>query len=276
MKIDAHQHFWHYSPLTHPWISDRMSVLKRDFLPRDLSALLDNQDIAGSVAVQAAQSEQETLFLLTLADKYPSIKGVVGWVDLQLPRVEERLEYFSRYPLLKGFRHIVQDEPDNNFLLRDSFLNGLSRLHRYNYTYDILIYPRQLPAAIALVAQLPEQKFVLDHIAKPPIKAGEFEPWALQIEQLAQNQNVCCKVSGLITEADWDHWEQADLQIYLEHIAVCFGFDRIMFGSDWPVCLLAGSYHQVAEVFNSFVNDLSDRQKALAWGGNAMNFYGLS
>lgn len=252
-----------------------MSVLKKDFLPLQLRQLLDDQGIDGSVAVQADQSESETKFLLELANLHEFIKAVVGWVDLQGPDLEERLHYFSQYPKLKGFRHVVQDEPDDSFLLRSSFLKGIAQLEKYGFTYDILIYPQQLQATLSFVKQFPKQKFVIDHIAKPLIGAQQFQPWADLIEQIAQFDNVWCKISGMITEADWRRWQPEDLQSYIDHVFQCFGYQRIMFGSDWPVCLLAGSYQQVVEIFEQAVDRYNEEQQKLLWGGNAAKFYNL-
>ena len=274
-KVDSHQHFWHYNPTKHQWINQQMAVLKQDFLPPQLADLLASKNIEGSIAVQADQSEAETEFLLKLADKFTFIKGVVGWIDLQSPELEQRLDYYSRFPKLKGFRHIVQDEPDDFFLLRDRFMNGVSKLAQYHYTYDILIYARQLPATLKFVNQFPEQPFVLDHIGKPNIKDDDWDAWADLIEELAQNSNLWCKVSGMVTEADWHQWSYTHLEKYLDHILQCFGPERIMFGSDWPVCLLAASYAQVVEVFDSFVNGLSAEAQLMMWGGNASSFYQL-
>ncbi len=275
LKIDSHQHFWHYHAQTHQWIDDRMSLLRRDFTPEQLSQLLAAHNIEGSVAVQVDQSESETEFLLQLADRHDFIKGVVGWIDFQSPKIDRRLEHFTRFPKLKGFRHIVQSEPDDSFLLRDAFMNGIAQLSKYHYTYDILIYPRQLPATLMFVNQFPQQKFVVDHLAKPNIKDAEFESWAELIQELAQYPNVYCKVSGMVTEADWQRWNYSNLEKYLEHVFSCFGTDRIMYGSDWPVCLLAASYAQVAEVFHTFVKGLHPETQDQLWGGNAVNFYQL-
>ena len=244
-------------------------------MPAQLFDLLTEHDISGSVAVQADQSEAETGFLLDLAEQHSFINGVVGWIDLQSSKLDQRLEYYSQFPKLKGFRHVVQDEPDDSFLLRDAFIDGVSKLAEYQYTYDILVYSRQLPAALAFVKQLPDQKFVVDHIAKPNIKGGEFEPWAESMQVLSQYPNVCCKVSGMVTEADWYQWTYSHLEKYLDHIFDCYGPERIMFGSDWPVCLLAGSYTQITEIFETFVSGLSAEDRNKMWGGNAKRFYRL-
>lgn len=275
LKIDAHQHFWNYHEATHQWINDEMSVLKRDFLPPELEQLLTSANVNGSVAVQAHQSEDETLFLLDLAENFNFIKGVVGWVDFQSPELEERLNYFSQYSKLKGFRHVVQDEPDDSFLLRDALMKGVSLLSKHQFTYDILIYPRQLQATILFVKQFPDQKFVVDHIAKPNIKKGESKSWSKLIAELAGCPNVWCKVSGMVTEADWEHWTYQDMQPYLEHVFDSFGPERVMFGSDWPVCLLAGEYKQVKALFESSISRFSDSQQTQMWGSNAVDFYGL-
>lgn len=275
VRIDSHQHFWEYHVDKHAWIDDDMAVLKKDYLPPELDKILQNQRIDGSIAVQADQSEDETLFLLGLAVKFDFIKGVVGWVDLQSPNVTERLDHFSKYSKLKGFRHVVQSEPDDSFLLRDSFMKGISELEKYRYTYDILIYPRQLQATLLFIKEFPNQKFVVDHIAKPDIKAGRFEQWAELMKELATYPNVWCKVSGMVTEADWKSWTYEDLLPYLKQIFDCFGPERIMFGSDWPVCLLAASYRQVKEIFDTIASDLPIEQQKLVWGGNAIEFYNL-
>jgi L-fuconolactonase len=197
MKIDSHQHFWRYDAVRDAWITDSMAVLRRDFLPEHLAAECAANGIDASIAVQADQSESETMFLLDLAEKNKRIAGVVGWVDLSSPRVGERLEYFSHSSKLRGFRHIAQSEPDDCFLVRENFVKGVAQLRAFGFTYDILIYPRQLPAAIQLVARLPEQRFVVDHLAKPEIKSGKTAPWAAQMKEIAQNKSVFCKLSGL-------------------------------------------------------------------------------
>src|SRR5690348_4432340 len=245
MKIDSHQHFWRYDAARDAWITDSMAVLKRDFLPEHLAPELMANGIDASIAVQADQSEKETTFLLELAEKNGRIAGVVGWVDLLSPAVAERLEYFSHFSKLRGFRHIAQSEPDDRFLAREDFVKGVAQLRPFGFTYDILVYPKQLAAAIDLVSQLPEQRFVVDHLAKPEVKSGKTSPWAEQIREIAQNKNVFCKISGLVTEANWKQWKPGDFNPYLDVIFNAFGADRLMFGSDWPVCLLAATYGQV-------------------------------
>lgn len=276
MRIDAHQHCWRYSPSAYPWISDGMPGLKRDYLPTDLEPLLNRTGLAGTIAVQARQDMQETDWLLDLADQYPFIKGVVGWVDLQAPDVREHLERYAQRPKLRGIRHIVQDEPDDRFMLRPAFLRGLGLLNEFNLTYDLLLFPRHLPVGIDVVRQFPNQHFVLDHIAKPFIKAQTVAPWEADIRQLAQFDNVCCKVSGMVTEADWQQWKLEDFRRYLDVVFDCFGPDRLMFGSDWPVCTLAASYAEVVLIVQEYVRGLSVAAQDRIFGGNAAAFYGVA
>lgn len=275
MNIDSHQHFWKYNRARDAWITDKMAVLQRDYLPGDLAPLLDATGIDASVAVQADQSEQETLFLLDLAKHNKRIAGVVGWVDLRSPKVGERLRYFSEFKKLRGFRHVAQAEPEDRFLMQPEFTRGIARLQEFGFTYDILIYPRQLPAAAELVATFPKQKFVVDHLAKPAIKAGSFTPWANQISSLARHPNVYCKLSGMVTEGDWQRWETADFDPYLDVVFEAFGADRLMFGSDWPVCLLAGSYKQVKDLVKDYVARKTPAANEKIFGVNAIRFYSL-
>ena len=275
MNIDSHQHFWRYDAVRDAWITEAMAVLQRDFLPEHLVTELTANAMDASVAVQADQSETETMLLLDFAKKNERTAGVVGWVDLRSPNLAERLEYFSRFPQLRGFRHIAQAEPDDRFLVREDFVRGVAQLRTFGFTYDILVYPKQLPAAIELVARLPEQRFVIDHLAKPEIKAGKTEPWATYMRKIAQHQNVFCKVSGLVTEGDWKHWKPDDFRPYLDVLFDAFGPNRLMFGSDWPVCLLAGTYRQVKQLVETYVKDFSQADREKIFGGNAALFYGL-
>ncbi len=274
MKIDAHQHFWQYDPEEYGWIGAGMEVLKKDRLPTDLAPLLEAAGIDGTVAVQARQSLTETEWLLTLADQHPLIKGVVGWVDLRSPALREQLARFKAHARFRGVRHVVQDEPDQ-FMLRADFLRGLGLLAEFDLTYDILVFPRHLPVACEVVEQFPDQPFVLDHIAKPFIKDGRVTPWDMDIRRLAAYPNVCCKVSGMVTEADWQAWQPADFRPYLDIVFEAFGSRRIMFGSDWPVCTLAGSYAEVVELVDDYVGQLSAAEQANVWGETARRFYGL-
>lgn len=276
MRIDSHQHFWRYDPVRDGWITEEMAVLKRDFMPDELILRMREGGIDRAIAVQADQSEKETEFLLGLAEANSAIAGVVGWVNLRGTQIDERLSYFSRFPKLRGFRHIVQAEPDDRFLLRDDFQRGIRALARHGFTYDILIYARHLPVAVEFVRRFPEQKFVLDHLAKPPIKDGEIAQWSRNIRELAKSRNVYCKLSGLVTETDWKSWSGGTFRPYLDVAFAAFGTDRLMFGSDWPVCLCAASYKQVKELIENYTRDLSPSEKANIFGLNAARFYGLA
>ncbi len=276
MQLDAHQHFWRYDPARDAWITDAMAALKRDYLPEDLLPELRASRVDATIAVQADQSERETLFLLDLAERHEFIRGVVGWVDLRSERVSERLEFFAQFPKLRGFRHIAQAEPDDRFLARPEFVRGVAQLRRFGFAYDILIYPRQLAAAADLAAMLPEQPFILDHIAKPEIKAKEISAWERGIRGLAACRNVWCKLSGLVTEADWHEWQPRDFGPFLDVVFDCFGAERLMFGSDWPVCLLAASYVRVREAIGEYTEGLPQPAKEGIFGGNAVRAYGLT
>lgn len=275
MRIDAHQHFWQYNAVRHSWITEEMSLLKRDFMPENLEDDRKANNMDATIAVQADQSEEETLFLLQLAQRNSSIAGVVGWVDLCSPHAAKRLKHFSQFDKLCGFRHLAQDEPDDRFLVRPDFLRGIASLREFGFTYDILIYPDQLPAALELVAHFPEQKFVIDHIAKPEIKARSRSGWAALMQNIAAKPNVYCKLSGLVTEADWRNWKKEDFRPYLDIVFGAFGPKRLMFGSDWPVCLLAASYQQVVEIVEDYVQDFAADIKDRIFGGNAAEFYQL-
>jgi len=276
MKIDAHQHFWHYDPVRDSWIDSSMSVLMRDFLPLELKEEMDSNKIRGCVAVQADQSEEETNFLLQLAQSNSFIKGVVGWVDLRAENAEDRVAHFATNKKLKGLRHIVQAEPDERFMLQNDFKRGISFLSKYGLTYDILIFPKHLGTALELVKQFPEQPFVIDHMAKPQIKDQLFSPWKEQFQELGKAPNVYCKASGLITEANWHHWKIEDIKPYLDIAFEAFGTDRLMFGSDWPVCKLAGNYTSTYTLMEEYLKGFSEVDKAKFWGKNAVNFYNLN
>jgi len=275
MTIDAHQHFWKYEPVKHTWIDDSMSMIRQDFMPVDLKKVYDEHGIDGCVAVQADQSLAETDFLLGLSGKYEFIKGVVGWVDLRDIKIDKVLEEYSQYEKAKGFRHIVQGETDPDFLLRSNFLRGISYLEKYNFVYDILIFPHQLKATLEFVKRFPHQKFVIDHIAKPYIKDGHFEGWAARMKEIAKEENVYCKLSGMITEADYNSWTPEQITPYMDLVLSAFGTDRIMFGSDWPVCLVAGGYAEVKLLVTDFISKLSHMEQAQIMGNNAIQFYDL-
>lgn len=276
MQIDAHQHFWNYDPVRDAWITENMRAIRASFTPYDLLRELKENDMDGSVAVQADPSENETAFLVDIAERHDFVKGVVGWVDLCGDFVEQRLDFYNRTTKkVKGFRHLVQSEADDNFLLREDFCRGISLLKKYNYTYDVLIFPKQLPAAIRFIEKFPDQSFVIDHIAKPDIKNKKTEPWASQIKEIARFPNVYCKVSGMVTEADWKSWKPDDLKPYLDIVFDAFGMKRLMFGSDWPVCLVAGTYTKVKKVITDYIQQFDTETQNAIMGNNAISFYNL-
>lgn len=273
MHIDAHQHYWIYNAEEYGWIDDYMAALRRDFLPEDLSPELARNGFDASVVVQVRQTLDETRWLLELADRSPTIAGVVGWVDLCSLECRSQLEAFSRHPKLVGIRHIVQSEPDDRFLLREDFLCGIAQLEEFDLAYDILIYTRHLPVAAEFVARFPRQRFVLDHLAKPPIKNHEIDTWAEGVRRLAAFPNVFCKLSGLVTEADWVAWKPEDIHPYLDVAFDAFGPLRLMIGSDWPVCLVASPYGRAVDVVKNYLQrHTSDAREAVV-GGNAQRFW---
>lgn len=274
MRIDSHQHFWNYDPYKHSWIDDSMSVLKKDFLPSQLKTVLQENNFDGCVAVQADISVDETTYLLQLADEHPFIKGVVGWVNLLSDDLDDQLDQFSQNTLFKGVRHVLQSEPDG-FMLQKGFLNGIKHLKKYNLTYDILIFPHQLKEAIQFVKKNPNQPFVLDHLAKPYIKKGEINGWKNDITELASFENVYCKVSGMVTEADWKQWKEDDFKHYLDAVFEAFGPKRLLFGSDWPVCLLASEYNKVVQIVENYIQQFSKEEQNDVMGKNAVKFYNL-
>jgi len=273
MRIDAHQHFWSYDPVAYDWIGPGMEVLARDYLPEQLVPELKTCAIDGAISVQARQDETETSWLLELARSSPQLMGVVGWTDLCAPDIEERLSDLARNPLLVGLRHVLQDEPDDRFMLLPEFRAGIACLAQHNLVYDLLLYPRHLAPAIELVDLAPHQSFVLDHLGKPCIKVGTVEPWFNDLEQLARRPNVTCKLSGLVTEADWATWNLSDLTPYLDKALAAFGPERLMFGSDWPVCTLAGTYQKVWDAVNTWTETLSPSEQAAILGGTAERVY---
>jgi L-fuconolactonase len=276
MRLDSHQHFWEYDPAEYPWITEKLARIRRSFLPPDLDPELKGAGIDGCIAVQARQTVEESRWLLGLADRYDFIKGVVGWVDLRAPDVEKDLETLARHPKFVGVRHVAQDEPDDRFLVGKDFLRGISKLKQFDLAYDILIFPKQLPAAIELVNRFPEQRFVLDHIAKPVIREKLMEPWRTQIRELAKASNVMCKLSGMVTEANWDGWREEDFFPYLDLVAEAFGLDRLMFGSDWPVCLLSGEYQKVYGIVMNWQREQDVKDAVGLMGDNCARFYQLA
>jgi L-fuconolactonase len=275
MRLDSHQHFWSYSEAEYDWIDERMARIRRDFSPQDLEPILRRNGFDGSIAVQVRQSLEETEYLLGLSDRHDFIKGVVGWVDLRSPSARRDLERFSEHPRFCGVRHIVQAEPDDRFLLREDFLEGVGILRDLDLTYDILVYHRHLPAVVEFVERFPEHRLVLDHVGKPAIVKAELEPWASAIRKLGKRENLYCKVSGMVTEADWRGWKKSDFTLYLEIVLESFGSGRLLFGSDWPVATLAASYEEVAEIVDDFLSPLSPADRDAVFGANAARFYGL-
>jgi L-fuconolactonase len=276
MHIDAHQHFWLYNPVEYDWIDDSMSALRRDFLPADLRPEIESNGFHGSIAVQARQTLEETHWLLELADRSPSIFGVIGWADLRSTDIRSQLKNLTRNPKLVGVRHIVQSEPDDRFLLQPEFLRGIAMLEEFNLAYDILIYSRHLAVATEFVKKFPRQRFVLDHLAKPPIKSGNIHAWADGIRLLSEFPNVLCKVSGLVTEADWKHWKREQIVPYLDIAFESFGPNRLMIGSDWPVCLVAAPYARTVEVVKTYLLGKHPDDREAVLGGNAQRFWHLT
>lgn len=276
-RIDSHQHFWKYNAQRDAWITDDMSVIQRDFLPEDLEPILKRNGVKACVAVQADQSLQETSFLLSLSKEFSYIEGVVGWIDLKDVRVEEQLAHYSVFSKLKGFRHVIQGEADLHFMLSPSFIRGVAALHKFGFSYDLLIKPHQLKVTNRFLDHFSlEQRFVIDHLAKPFIGTGNTEPWATEMRTLSTNYpNLFCKLSGMVTEADWKSWKHDDFSFYIDHMLETFGPERLMFGSDWPVCLVAADYEQVIEILDKHIGQLSIDEQELIWYKNAERFYKL-
>lgn len=274
MRLDAHVHFWHYNESEYAWISEEMREIRRDFLPDDWKQAAGALGFDGLIAVQARQTLEETQWLLELADDHPVIHGVVGWVDLRSPALDEHLEILCDHTRLVGARHVVQDEPDESFMLQDDFLRGISKLAKCDLAYDILIYARQLPAATEMVGHFPRQTFVLNHIAKPDISAGEIEPWATHLRELAAHENVYCKLSGMVTEAERDAWAPDELHRYLDLVFDAFDAERLMIGSDWPVCLVAGGYEQTMAVVMGYLQGMPEDVQRGILGDNCARAYG--
>jgi L-fuconolactonase len=272
--IDAHFHLWRYDSGEYGWISEDMAVLRRDYLPASLLEEFHANGVRGGIVVQARQTLAETEWLIELRRGAPEILGVVGWVDLCSPSVRDDLARFEGE--LVGVRHILQAEKDDAFMLRESFVRGLTVLSERGLAYDLLIFPRHLANAEALVSRLPDLRFVVDHLAKPFIRDRQIEPWASALRRLARFPNVSCKLSGLVTEADFRAFTREDLRPYLEIALDAFGPERLLFGSDWPVCLVAASYSTVAAVVQGFIERLAPTERAAVLGGNAARWYGLA
>lgn len=273
-KIDSHQHFWTYDAVRHAWITDAMSAIRRDFRPSDLQPVLAKHGFDGCVYVQVDQTEEETRQMLSIADNNDFVKGIVGWVDLRSPNLASRLDHFSEHAKLKGFRHIVQAEGPG-FLLQPEFINGVKQLGDRKFTYDLLVYHPQLEESLGFLKQIPNTKIVIDHIAKPGITAGDIDQWKKHMTAIAAFDNVWCKVSGMVTEANWQQWRYEDFVPYLDVVVKAFGTDRVMYGSDWPVCLVAATYDQQLSIVTNYFESFSPSEKQKVFGGNAINFYNL-
>jgi L-fuconolactonase len=273
MRIDSHQHFWIYNRQRDSWITDDMQVIQRDFLPADLEPILQQNQMDGCVAVQADQSQSESSFLVKLAQKNSFIKGVVAWVDLmddELPIVLKFCKYLEK---IKGFRHVLQAEK-SGFMLQPKFLNGVALLHEYDYTYDILIKESQLEETLMFVQNLPDQKLVIDHIAKPSV-GNDLTYWKKYLTAIAEHENIYCKLSGMVTEANWTNWKAEDFTPYLDTVFDVFGTKRVMYGSDWPVCLVAAQYAQQLKLVTDYIQSFSESEKEAIMGNNAIRFYNL-
>jgi L-fuconolactonase len=273
--IDAHHHFWRFDPVRDAWIDQSMKAIQLDFMPADIEPLLKAHDLDGTVVVQVDQSQSENDFQLDIADKHEFVKGVVGWVDFRAHDIQEQLNRLSQFKKLKGFRHILQGEKQRDYMLQPDFMRGIGALHAFGYTYDILIFPDQLQFTRQFINSFPYQPFVINHLAKPYIRDQKIEQWKIDINSIAQFENVFCKVSGMVTEADWKQWRHEDFRPYLDVILEAFGPERLMFGSDWPVCLLAASYGDVISIVKEYFFSLSTAEQEAFWGGNARRFYKL-
>lgn len=274
MYIDAHHHLWAFDPIEYNWIDDSMAVLKQDFQLKELEQTLKKNGFSGSIAVQARQSMEETLWLVNLAEQSNLIRGVVGWIDLKSEELVTQLATLTTHKKLVGFRHVIQAETDPDFMRSPAFIRGLKTLAQQGYRYDLLIYAHQLPAAIEMLTHVPNLHVVIDHIAKPNIKSGEaFEQWQNNMKILAENPHCYCKLSGMVTEADWQNWTTFDIQPYMKTVIDLFGIDRVMFGSDWPVCLVAGEYQTIKQLVLDFIEQFSPSAKEKIFGLNARHFY---
>lgn len=275
MRIDSHQHFWKFDPIRDAWINESMKTIQRDFYPEDLEPILKKHHIDGCVSVQADQSEAETEFLLDLAGKHDFIKGVVGWVDFMHPHVRETIARYAENEKMKGMRHVLQGEPDRAYMLNPQFMKGIAALKNYDLAYDILIFPDQLGYTNQFVKNISGVRFVIDHIAKPDIKIQNVDKWEHSMRLIAQHENAWCKISGMVTEADWQNWEYEDFVPYLDIAFEAFGANRVMFGSDWPVCNVAGGYDKMISVVEQYTAKLSADEQSRFWGLNAIEFYKL-
>jgi len=274
-RIDAHQHFWEFDPIRDNWITNEMSMIRKDFLPKDLEPLLQENNFDGCITIQSEQSENENVFQLANVEKYDFIKGIVGWINLQAKDITQRLAYYTQFEKVKGFRHILQGEKQRDLMLQPPFIRGIKALQEFNYTYDILIFPDQLRFTKKLIEKFPGQKFVIDHLAKPYIKDKKIAAWKEDMKQLAQYENVYCKISGYITEADIPHWKKEDFTPYFDVVADAFGVNRVMFGSDWPVCLIGSDYTTIVNIVKDYFSSFTQNERNKFFGGNAIEFYNL-
>ena len=276
MIIDSHQHFWQLGRFDYPWMNSSLGVLYRDYLPDQLEAILAQNGVDKTVLVQASNSVEESRWLLNLADEHPFIAGVVGWVDLGSDDVDRQLDELVPHPKFKGVRHLVESEPADDWLIQPQVLRGLKRLSTYGVSYDLLVHTRHLKYIQKVVDACPDLKLVIDHMAKPPIANGEIETWRQELRQVAANERIYCKLSGLVTEANWTSWTKSDLRPYVDCALELFGSSRLLFGSDHPVCLLAASYKLVLASFRELLNELSGAEQQKIFGSNAAEFYGLN
>jgi len=276
MIIDSHQHFWQPGRFDYPWMNSSLGVLYRDYLPDQLEPILAQNGVSKTVLVQASNSMEESRWLLQLAADYPFIAGVVGWVDLMADDVDRQLDELTALPKFKGVRHLVESEPADDWLVQPQVLRGLKRLSTYGVSYDLLVHTRHLKHIQKVVDACPGLKLVIDHMGKPPIASGEIETWRQELRQVAANEQTNCKLSGLVTEANWTSWTKSDLRPYVDCALELFGSSRLLFGSDHPVCLLAASYERVLECFRELLNELSGDEQVKIFGGNAAQFYGLN
>lgn len=276
MTIDAHHHLWRYTPQEYGWIDDTMQLLRRDFLPADLKSAMRSAGVDGTIAVQARQTLEETRWLLDLADENDEIRGVTGWAPIAGPEFPGVMEEFDGRAKLKALRHVIQGERDENYILREDFNSGVRALEGSGLVYEILIYERHLPQTIEFVDRHPNQLFVLDHLAKPLIAGGVMEPWAMQMRELGKRENVWCKVSGMVTEADWRAWTPEALKPYMDVAVEAFGPQRLMAGSDWPVCLVACSYERWWQVLRAYFSSFSQQEREKIFGQNAVEVYDLA
>jgi len=276
MIIDSHQHFWQPGRFDYPWMNSSLGVLYRDYLPDQLEPILAQNGVSKTVLVQASNSMEESRWLLQLAADYPFIAGVVGWVDLMADDVDRQLDELTALPKFKGVRHLVESEPADDWLVQPQVLRGLKRLSTYGVSYDLLVHTRHLKHIQKVVDACPGLKLVIDHMGKPPIASGEIETWRQELRQVAANEQINCKLSGLVTEANWTSWTTSDLRPYVDCALELFGSSRLLFGSDHPVCLLAASYERVLECFRELLNELSGDEQVKIFGGNAAQFYGLN